>query len=112
VVEADTAFRLRANKLVEVASVEVESNAVKFWRVVEELTKRLPKIADCEKRLVEEATEEKKLVVVAFPETKRSPSTESLAEGEVVPIPKKPLAVMVRADLVEVAPVAVVEVAR
>ena len=50
--------------------------------------------------------------MVALPEAKKSPSTASLAVGEVVPMPTKPLAVMIRADLVEVAPVAVVEVAR
>ena len=50
--------------------------------------------------------------MVALPEAKKSPSTANLAAGEVVPIPTKPLAVRVRADLVEVAPRAVVEVAR
>ena len=62
--------------------------------------------------MVDEATVEKKLVEVALPETKRLPSTLNLSAGEVVPTPMKPLAVIERADLVEVAPVAVVEVAR
>ena len=52
------------------------------------------------------------MVVVALPEAKKSPSTASLAAGVEVPIPTKPLALITRADLVEVAPVAVVEVAR
>lgn len=60
----------------------------------------------------EDAVVEKVLVEVALPETKTSPSTLNLEAGEVVPTPTKPLAVMVRAERVEVAPVAVVEVAR
>lgn len=64
------------------------------------------------KRLEEEETVEKKLVEVALPETKRLPSTLNLSAGVVLPTPKKPLAVKVRADLEEVAPRAVEEVAR
>ena len=84
----------------------------KFCKVEEESSKRVPKRALEASRLVEEAVVLKKLVEVALPEAKKSPSTESLAAGVEVPMPTKPLAVMVKADRVEVAPMAVEEVAR
>ena len=89
----------------------------KFCKVEEASKRRFANLAEEASRLVDEAVVLKKLVVVALvevelPVIKRSPSTASLEEGEEVPIPTKPLAVMVKADLVEVAPVAVVEVAR
>ena len=49
---------------------------------------------------------------MALPEAKKSPSTESLAAGVVVPIPTKPLLSIVSEGLVDVAPVLVVEVAK
>jgi hypothetical protein len=67
--------RMEEKKLVEVALVEVELTAVKFWRVVEPVSARLPTVAVprepvprlklVEKRLVEDAVVEKKFVVVA-----------------------------------------------
>ena len=72
----------------------------------------LPAFKAVAKRLVLEAVVLKKLEVVALPEMKKSPSTLNLEVGVEVPTPKKPLAVKVSADLEEVAPVAVVEVAR
>ena len=71
-----------------------------------------PTVNKDEKRLVELAVVANELVVVALPEAKKSPSTASLAAGVVVPIPTKPLASRVKAERVEVAPVAVVEVER
>ena len=88
-------------------------------KVVRPLIPRVPKVAVCEKRLVELAVVENKVVVVAFvrmvaPETVRAvedaygkvlanvvdvavkyvpttcPATESSAYGEVVPIPRLP----------------------
>ena len=64
----------------EVAEVEVELVAVKFWRVLELFTKRLAVV----KRPVE-------VMELAL---------------------RRPLALIERAEMVEVAPVAVVEVAR
>ena len=69
-----------AKRLVEVAELEVELVAVKFWRVLELFTKRLP-------------------------EVKRPVAVMELAV-------RRPLASIERAEMVEVAPVAVVEVAR
>ena len=102
--------------VVEATEVErvvvVALTAEKFCKVVEASMRRLANLADEASRLVLEAAVEKKLEVVALPETKKSPSTANLAAGVEVPTPTKPLAVMLRADLVEVAPVAVVEVAK
>jgi len=68
--------RFVAKRFVEVALVVVLFAPVKFWRVVEPVTRRLestpvpnvtdPKAAFVAKRLVEEAVVAKKLVVVAF----------------------------------------------
>ena len=69
-----------AKREVEVAEVEVELVAVKFWRVLELFTKRLL-------------------------EVKRPVEVMELAV-------RRPLALIERAEMVEVAPVAVVEVAR
>jgi hypothetical protein len=66
-----------AKKLVVVAFVLVEFSAVKFWRVLEPVTRRLarvprplknvvPKVANVEKRLVLDAVVAKKFVEVAL----------------------------------------------
>lgn len=66
-----------AKREVEVAFVDVLFNAVKFWRVLEPVTRRLarlpsplmkvlPKVAKVPKRFVEDAVVAKKLVVVAL----------------------------------------------
>ena len=71
---------LVAKRLVEVAELEVEFRAVKFWRVLEPFTKRLAEVM-------------------------RPVAVMELAV-------RRPLASIERAEMVEVAPVAVVEVAR
>ena len=114
---------VEVNKLVVVALVPVALMKVKFCKVEEPVSKRLakvpspvevklPPLAVVKKRLVEEAVVEKRLVVVALPETKRLPLTESLSLGVVEPIPKKPLALIVKAAVVEVASPATVVVAK
>jgi hypothetical protein len=119
-----------AKKLVEVAEEEVELTAVKFWRVVEPLTKRVakvpaPVVSEVEKRLVEEAVVEKKLVVVAFELVELTAVKfwrveEELAKSVFVVVSpvivaeltvSKPLALMERAEAVEVAKVEGDEVA-
>ena len=55
------------------------------------------------KRLVLEAVVEKKLVVEAFPLTKKLPATLNLSFGVVEPIPKNPLESIVKAAVVDVA---------
>ena len=108
-------------KLVVVAWVEVELIAVKFWRVVEPFTRRLPKIAEEEKRLVELAVVEKRLVVVAEvpvalrkvkcwrvvePTTSRSPE-ELMVEVAEPPMESKLPVKRLAKELVEVAEVVV-----
>ena len=110
-------------RLVEVALVPVALMKVKFWRVLEPLSKRLAKVpspvavklppfAVVKNKFVEEAVVEKRLVEVALPEIKTLPLTESLSLGVEEPMPKKPLALIVRAAVVEVAVPATVVVAK
>ena len=70
----------------------------------------LPVFKEVAKRLVEEAVVEKKLVlvalvVVALPDTLRSPMISRAQEGELFLMPTRPLLLMVKAATVEVAKV-------
>jgi len=85
------------NRLVVVAFVVVELTAVKFWRVVEPTTRRSP--AWFTENLVDEATFKSRRLPVK-PVSASAPitvpvelrcSTESLAYGEVVPMPRRPV---------------------
>ena len=109
---ADETTRSVVEATVVESVVVVAFTPAKFCKVEEDKSKSVPRRALEASRLVEEAVVLKRLVVVALPETKKSPSTESLAAGVEVPMPTKPLALIERAALVEVAPVAVEEVAR
>ena len=103
--------RLDEEAVVEKRVVVVAFVPEKFCKVDDESIKRLPKIAEEAARLVEEAVVLKKLVEVALPETKRLPETDSASLGVLEAMPRKPLAFMVKADRVEVAPMLVEEVA-
>jgi hypothetical protein len=92
-----------AKSEVEVALVVVERTPTRSLKAVMPARVVEPRFAMAAKRLLEEAVVAKVAVEVAFPLMKTSPATASRAAGVVVPMPKKPLALMVKAAVVEVA---------